>query len=182
MLTLAGRTIDSLDEFVSEVKTAHKKVNNLDALDFYGAMSRVLKECESYRELGTKEGASAAVAALSGVKNLHLVDIDMSLFRQREALFKDFNLTIDEQDSLKYKTADLSEVDFLLIDSLHNAEHTKKELNVHAAKVKKYILAHDTNSIPSIHQVMMEFVSKNSEWELVEYHQVGVGYTLLKRK
>ena len=73
-------------------------------------------------------------------------------------------------------------VDFLLIDSFHQSGHLRKELSIHASRVNKYILFHDTFTKKELQSVIDKFVKDNyTEWALVEYYQENVGYTLIKR-
>jgi len=69
----------------------------------------------------------------------------------------------------------------LLIDSIHKAYHMTKELDLHSGLAKKYIVAHDTNSVPELQACLERFCNNNSQWNIIERGIVNVGFTVLKR-
>jgi len=70
----------------------------------------------------------------------------------------------------------------LLIDSYHKAYHMQKELKVHANRVNKYIIAHDTR-LPTteLDDCLTEFCFNNPGWKVIERGESNVGYMVLKR-
>ena len=72
-------------------------------------------------------------------------------------------------------------VDMMLIDSLHKADHMKKELELHGVSVNKYIIAHDTFVNQSLHQCLENWCNDNRAWKVHERGTVNVGYTVLKK-
>jgi len=69
----------------------------------------------------------------------------------------------------------------MLIDSLHKADHMKKELELHGVSVNKYIIAHDTFVNQSLHQCLENWCNDNRAWKVHERGTVNVGYTVLKK-
>tara|TARA_B100001093_G_C26854097_1_gene1026580 strand:+ start:1833 stop:2387 length:555 start_codon:yes stop_codon:yes gene_type:complete len=176
-----GTKIKTTLEFIDNVKTLHEKAGDYESIKIYSAMADCLKECESYRELGTQQGASAAVAANCGIKSIELVDISFKNFRPWAYLFDDVELFLYERSSINFSKIELKNVDFLLIDSLHKPNYLKKELNLHHNSVNKYIAIHDTNQFKNMQYEVELFIKNNKEWVLKEYYTKGVGYSIIER-
>jgi hypothetical protein len=86
---------------------------------------------------------------------------------------------------------DMPICDFLFIDTKHDYEQLKKELELHSGKVKKYIAFHDTVSFkdqgetpgdPGIWKAIQEFLDKNIEWKMVEHATNNNGMTVIQKK
>jgi hypothetical protein len=96
------------------------------------------------------------------------------------------NVTLHIDDTRK---VEIAETDIMLVDSLHVYEQVKTELELHADKVKKYILFHDTTSFADkgefggrgIWPAVQEFIDSHPEWQLVERRTNNNGLTVLKR-
>jgi len=84
---------------------------------------------------------------------------------------------------------DIEETDFLFIDTLHVYEQLKKELEIHAKKVKKYICFHDTTSFGEVNEyggiglwkAIQEFLHENKNWQLLERRTNNNGFTIIER-
>lgn len=82
----------------------------------------------------------------------------------------------------------------LFIDTLHNYNQLKKELELHADKVQKYIILHDTETFKRIGEsysgtlelglwpAVLEFLEKNNTWFIKEQFKNNNGLTILERK
>jgi hypothetical protein len=96
------------------------------------------------------------------------------------------NVTLHIDDTRK---VDIAETDLMLVDSLHIYEQVQKELELHASKVHKYLLFHDTTLFADrgefggkgIWPAIQEFIDSHSEWQLVERRHNNNGLTILKR-
>jgi len=182
MIRLKETKFTDLEQFYSQIKHTHEEAHGKDYTAQHDVIKDKAAECETYRELGIMQGATAAAAALAGYKSLHLIDIDPKPFQPYEYLFKDYNYKITKKSSTEFKPEELEPVDFLLIDSLHIPSHLRNELKIHPQRVNKYILFHDTFTKKQLQNEIDFFVKKNyKEWELVKYYQKNVGYTLIKR-
>ena len=80
--------------------------------------------------------------------------------------------------------------DMLFIDTLHQYGQIKKELELHADKVSKYIAFHDTylfanigedKQSPGIWQAIQEFLDSHPEWTICEQVEYNNGLTVVKR-
>jgi hypothetical protein len=96
------------------------------------------------------------------------------------------NVTLHVDDTRK---VNIAETDLMLVDSLHIYEQVQKELELHAGKVRKYLLFHDTTLFADrgefggkgIWPAVQEFMDSHSEWQLVERRTNNNGLTILKR-
>lgn len=95
---------------------------------------------------------------------------------------------------------EIEETDFLFIDTLHRYDQLKKELEMHASKVRKFIAFHDTVSYgerdehdytgviqekyekSGLNAAINEFLENNTQWEVAEIFTNNNGLTILKRK
>jgi hypothetical protein len=96
------------------------------------------------------------------------------------------NVTLHIADT---RNVQIEETDLMLVDSLHVYEQVQKELELHAGKVKKYLLFHDTTLFSDrgefggkgIWPAIQEFINSHPEWQLIERRTNNNGLTILKR-
>jgi hypothetical protein len=184
MIQLKKTDFKNLQEFYDTIRLCHENAHGKDYTAQHDVIKDKAAECQTYRELGIMQGATAAAAALAGYEKLHLIDINIDPFEPYISLFDSIKstVTVEERSSITFKLNELEKVDFLLIDSLHKENHLRRELAIHAPRVNKYILFHDTFEKPELQEVIDKFIKNNiTSWELEEYYQKNVGYTLIKR-
>jgi hypothetical protein len=83
---------------------------------------------------------------------------------------------------------ELEETDLLFIDTLHRYNQLKKELQLHASKVKKYIILHDTETFgekgegkgEGLQKAIDEFLYQNENWRIKEIFTNNNGLTILE--
>lgn len=98
--------------------------------------------------------------------------------------------------------ADIEQTDMLLVDSYHSFNQATAELKLHANKVNKYILFHDTaeyayrwkseawypgvadfmNGPEGLYPAIENFLKDNPEWALFYETEINNGLTILKKK
>jgi len=146
-----------------------------------------LGKCKSYMELGVHQGGTASNILLQKPKKVVLVDKNLDLYREYlEPIAihycdqNDIDLKTKECESIDLYAMEV-ECDMLFIDSYHKPDYMIQELSTHAHNTKKYIIAHDTYSVKSLHECLENFAMKN-KWEVLEYNKKNVGYTVLGRK
>ena len=124
----------------------------------------------------------------------------------------DFNIQ-DVYDTAKYYNLDftfvlanvleieIEETDLLFLDTWHSYKQLKAELALHASKVKKYIIFHDTTEYADkdetsyeewgdewkgegigIWKAIEEFLESNPEWEMIERFTNCNGLTIIGKK
>ena len=161
----------------------------------HDAIRHYMKDCSSYKEIGTHQGGSAA-AVMTGdhkPKYMELIDINHEKYRWKlkslaEPYCKEhgIELVVKEADSTALNSLSHINVDMLMIDSLHKRYHMEKELSMHAGYVNKYIIAHDTtisqdNPLDALFLCLSDFCEQNPSWKVIERGTTNVGYTVLKR-
>ena len=153
--------------------------------DYLDAIERYSKEIESYREIGTFQGASTSRILLQKLSYVQTIDIDLTLYFKYRHHFDTFveqnniRYLYTQSDSLKCPLE--TEVDFTLIDGRHNPKQVMKELAKYSTYTKKYIMLHDTTLVPKLRKPIDNFV-KNSTWKIKEVHTANVGFTVLENQ
>ena len=165
---------DTLEEYYEQIVKQQKEAHGETYTAHHDAIRKYLNG-GIYRELGVHQGATSACACLAGAKSVTGVDITAKLILPFVPLFDPYDFSFIESSSHSPHT--VGECDVLLIDSKHTAGHLKQELKLHAPSARKHIIMHDTYSIKSLHKVATQLEG----WEIEEYFQENVGYTVLSR-
>lgn len=183
--------VTSLQQFYDEIIAGQAKAHGVDYHEQHGAIEKYLQPGDTYMELGTHQGSTAARAMLNNPKKVILVDISMEKYNkflkpiaEQYCSENNIELVVHECSSIDSKCVD--KTDILLIDSLHHRNHMQKELNLHGNNVSKYIIVHDTSIInnrndDSLYHCLIRFANANG-WEEVERGTNNVGYTVIGKK
>lgn len=137
--------------------------------------------CEHVTEMGVRGCVSLHAFLASKAKQVVAIDI--------------LNVATPIISKLKFICASTLEIeiektDFLFIDTYHTYEQLKKELNLHAKNVNKFIGFHDTfifgtngeDGGKGLLQAITEFLQENKEWQM-EYHtNNNNGLSIIARK
>jgi hypothetical protein len=83
---------------------------------------------------------------------------------------------------------EIDETDLLFIDTWHTYDQLKKELELHADKVKKYLIFHDTTTFGQVGEhhpiglwpAIEEFLISNNNWVIEKKLENNNGLTILK--
>ena len=147
------------------------------------------EECEHITEMGVRFVVST-YALLSGkplrMISYDIVNIDWSGLKS-QALENGTDYEFRNQD---VREVVIEETDLLFIDTLHIYPQLKKELELHAPKVRKYIILHDTETFGfrgemegevGLWPAVEEFLENNKQWQLKEKRTNNNGLTVLKR-
>ena len=195
MLTAELKHVKSVEEFYTEIRSQQEKYHGEDYCAMHDAIRARLHECDSYKELGTHQGGSAAAVMTSVHKPsyMELVDINHEKYRWKlkslaEPYCKEhgIELVVKEADSTAFTSMSNRDIDMLMIDSLHIRRHMEKELELHAPYIQKYIVAHDTTICQdrpkdALYRCLSDFCDNNARWKIVERGKTNVGYTVLKK-
>jgi len=183
--------VKSLQEFYDVIISGQAAEHGADYHEQHNAIKRYLQPEDTYMELGTHQGSTAARAMLNNPKKVILVDISMEKYNkflkpiaESYCFENNIELIVHECSSIDAKCT--HKTDILLIDSLHQRNHMQKELNLHGSNVSKYIIAHDTSIIngranESLYHCLMGFAKTNG-WEEIERGTDNVGYTVIRKK
>lgn len=179
--------VKTLKEFYKEIRRQQEAAHGNDYCEQHDAIQKYLKECDSYKELGTHQGGTAAAALLMKPKRVELVDLSMEKYRKyAKPIFEEYckknniELSIKEMDSTSQQAVS-NEYDMMLIDSWHIRKHLEKELALHSSKIRKYIIFHDTNAVKELQKCIEDFCLKNLEWSIIEQGKTNVGYTVIRK-
>lgn len=186
--------VTTLKEFYSEIRRQQEEAHGDDYCEQHDTLKKYLSlpECNTYKELGTHQGGTAACAMLCYPKSVELIDKDQTKYNKflkpiAEQFCKenDIELIVKEEDSASPRSLEKS-CDILLIDSYHKAFHMKQELDLHGPRTRKYIIAHDTyRSMGRVNQELNEcllYWAKIYSWKEIERSKNNVGYTVLGKK
>lgn len=107
-------------------------------------LRHLARNCDHVTEFGVKTGQST-LAFLCAQPD-YLVSVDLMLYPQIIDLMEHTGRTsfcFKREDS---RRVEIHDTDMLFIDSTHLGEHLQQELDQHAARVRKYLVFHDTVS------------------------------------
>lgn len=156
-------------------------------------LKKYADECEHITEMGVRWVVSTYALLMGKPKKLISYDINPINSEPIQQLVKD--VTDFEFRVANTLELEIEETDLLFIDTLHNYNQLKGELELHANKARKYIIFHDTTSFEWIGEsyngkvdeiglwpAIEEFLETNTNWELYERFENNNGLTILKRK
>ena len=147
------------------------------------------ERCEHVTEFGTRGGVSTTALAMGRPSVLKTYDVvhDPSIDRLR-------SLTAHEGVEFRTITADvlavdIEETDLLFIDTRHTAAQLDGELGRHAARVRRWIALHDTETFgergedggPGLLPALRRFLHRHPEWSVMHHSAVNNGFTVLTR-
>lgn len=182
---------ETIEEFYEVIRRDQEKHYKANYCAHHDAVQKLLEECDSYKELGVHQGASAAAALLSNPKKVELVDNRLGPFNGQKDLFETYcsenNIELIVKGMSSLDSDSVSDTQVLLIDSCHQPDHLTKELELHHESVSDYMVFHDTSMLKrlpndALYNVIEKFCNdSNGEWEIFERYTENVGYTVIKR-
>ena len=184
--------IEYLDKENTNLSTLYEICSKTpsDITPHFPAMYELAKECSHITEFGTRYGVSTVCWLYSKPKSFIAYDI------HPKGTVNKIGALSDDKTDFKFKVessveVEIEETDLLFIDSFHTYDHLKKELELHSAKVKKYIVMHDTESCglvgghntgaKGLKPAIEEFLALHKEWDQVAHYANSNGLTVLKR-
>ena len=172
---------DTLESFYEQIIEQQLAGHGKEYCNQHNAIREHVKG-KVYRELGTHQGATAACALLAGATSVTMVDISTKLinpnFHLFEAYAKEHGVPIELMESNSHSLDTVGDCDVLLIDSKHTPAHLKKELAIHADRVREHIILHDTFAKRGLSKVAYALEG----WKVMVDEKVNVGYMVLGRK
>ena len=173
-----------------------KIVENNDISEHLLTLKKYAERCSHITEFGVRWVCSTWAFIAAKPKKINSYDmffIDDEHIRN--VAFKnnvDFNFY--QKNVLEIENFENTEL--LFLDTLHNYNQVRQELNLYAKKVEKYIILHDVVSFAysdeapefnyenkkGLMPAVQDFLENNSEWEIEEFFQNNNGLCVLKRK
>lgn len=146
--------------------------------------------CEHITEMGVRDLNSTWAFLYAKPKKLVSIDWDVPPFEVcRRSLDEAQRLAKEIGIEHQFISADstqivLEETDLLFIDTWHNYEQLLLELSLHSSKVRKHIIAHDTNEqvFPGMFCAIEDFINSNPHWQVSERIDDFPGLTVLARR
>lgn len=162
-----------------------------DINEHFPTLRKYASECDHIIEFGTREVVSTY--ALMAGKPSKLLTYD---------LYPHYNIwlaaSIAEENNIKFNfmerdttKIEIEPTDLLFIDTLHTTQQLATELKLHAGKVRKYIIFHDTETFGEVDEIsgapgglklaIQNFLNENNEWKIKEHHTNNNGLTVLEK-
>jgi len=153
-------------------------------------LKRYAEECDHVTEMGVRYIVSTYALLMGEPKKMISYDIILCDWIPVKDMVKDvtdFEFIIGDTTQIE-----IEETDLLFIDTLHNFTQLSTELSLHASKVKKYLIFHDTTSFEvhgesydgspqkGIWKAITNFLENNPNWVLHERFTNNNGLTILK--
>ena len=167
----------------------------------------ISQECAHITEMGVRGAVSTYAMLLANPKKMISYDISYNNYEVDRVIQLsneyDINYKFILADVLKTK---IEQTDLLFIDTLHTYNQLFTELNLHAQKVSKYIILHDTESFGQKDEEIYEHASDNikklqvskqglvpavtdflssergQSWKIFKTYKNNNGLTILSRK
>lgn len=176
-----------IDEYYSKFCKLKSDINeHMPTLYYYAS------HCKHITEMGVRNVVSTWAFLKSKPKRIICYDIkrsnniDIAITSAKE---NGIELEFYEKDVL---TVEIEETDLLFIDTLHQYKQLSQELNMHASRVKKYIIIHDTTKFahtdeftgapnglwPAIKEFLKYY---NTEWRILHRYTNNNGLTIMER-
>jgi predicted O-methyltransferase YrrM len=175
-------TVENLLEFSYNFSCFNKS----DINEHIPVLSEYANECEHITEFGTRTGVSTWAWLASKAKTIRCFDIDKEVEKHLQIhllalkeLDKDFTFTCVSTIADKLE---IEETDLLFIDTDHTYDQCSKELKMHAHKVRKYLIFHDTATCSGVIKAVNEFLNNNNNWKIRKVLTNNNGLTVLERK
>ena len=157
-------------------------------------LMKYASECEHITEMGVRNIVSTFALLMGEPKRMISYDINWAngieaVIQWANADGIDFDFRLADTNNLT-----IAETDLLFIDTLHNYNQLKKELELHSDKARKYIIFHDTTSFEYIGEsyegkvdekgiwAAIEELIEEGKWEILERYTNNNGLTILKQK
>lgn len=172
--------------FEFEYQKACNEVSDIN--EHLPVLSKLTEECEHITELGVGPARSTRAFLRHDIElhsyELHPGNGIEDFFQQAKDSGR--RVTLHVADT---RQVTIDQTDLLLVDSLHVYEQVKTELELHASRVKKYLVFHDTTTYAEngefggrgIWPAIQEFMDSHTEWQLLERRTNNNGLTVLKR-
>lgn len=162
---------------------------------------RYAEQCEHVTEMGVSAGKSSWAIVAARPKRHRLYDINAACenpVRKQLALEAGIDYLFHAADTGNPATV-IEPTDLLFIDTWHTYDQLKREFELHASKVRKFIILHDTtifgdtpepgyyngvmvplaNPDKGLWPAVLEFLAANKEWQVLERFHNNSGLTVL---
>ena len=162
----------------------------IDLNEHMPTLRRYAEECKHVTEFGTRFVVSTY--AFMAAKPDKLVTYDLyphpNIWKADQLAKENYvEFAFMERDTTK---VEIEPTDLLFVDTAHTYKQVSTELALHAAKVRKYIIFHDTvsygyhdedGSPGGVMPAVTEFLAANSQWAVKEQYENCNGLMIIER-
>lgn len=176
--------MNTLEELYTEASEAKSDIN-----EHVPKLRELSSQCCHVTEFGMRYGVSTTAILAGQPKRFITYDIAMNygIVSNLKAVSGGCDLSFVEADVLKIPP--IESTDMLFIDTIHNAKQLLSELELHADRVKKWIVLHDThiyglrgeNGGEGLDVGLREWMGRNSCWKTEYRVEFNNGLTVLSR-
>jgi cephalosporin hydroxylase len=189
MIDVRGLSASTLEELLDKFIQEYDKANG--SPEWY---TEILKKYTSglntVTEFGTWNGVSTICFAIANVKKIISCDINFERVDRKliTKLCNDRGIEIEFVAQNSVSGTKEFPADFVFLDTLHNYEHVKKEIERRGESAQKYLAVHDTNYPPPrknptklVRDAVYEFLDGHKDFELELEDRTETGIMILKR-
>lgn len=170
---------------------------SIDIFEHLPTIKKYAEKCTHITEMGVRSVVSTwsfLAGLLDNTNYNRMVSYDIEfhpnlveLIENASCLYPAIRYDFILKDVLK---TEIEETDLLFLDTWHVYEQVRDELKLHASKVRKYIMFHDTTSYEfkgeghgrtGIWPAIQEFLDSHSEWKIKERYTNNNGLTIIER-
>lgn len=186
----------------------HKKFQNMKSLksdinEHLDTLKKFAEECETIIEMGVRGIVSTWAFLAAKPKKITCYDISNLSLSEPEQLAKKNNIALNFIQA-NVLDVEIEHSELLFLDTIHRYHQLLNELNLHAKKIKKYIIMHDTVTyafvdepiyLPNfkspdienkkgLSQAICDFLKteEGQNWFIFKTYDNNNGLTVLKRK
>lgn len=157
------------------------------------------EKCDTITEMGVRHALSTYAFLAANPKKYIGYDLAKTVAHKAMQLGHEAGISC-EFHVADVLTVEIEETDLLFLDTFHTKTQLERELKLHADKVRKYILFHDTTTNEWIGQDQMagrsndlncgkgiwyaiqEFLDTHTEWYICFRTTINNGLTVIERK
>jgi hypothetical protein len=158
-----------------------------DIYEHLPTLKKYADDCDHITEMGVRSIVSTYALLMGKPSKMISYDINNCNWHPVRDMVKDvtdFSFIIaDTRECI------IEDTDLLFIDTLHNYEQLKIELDRHSSKVRKYMIFHDTTTFGTkgetseigLWPALEEFLELNKQWAILERYHNNNGLTILHK-
>lgn len=154
-------------------------------------------KCKHITEMGINQVNSTWAFLRARPEKLISIDIDLHTKPTKKLpelcginIWLNSAIKLAERERIQFQVVEgdttkivIENTDLLFIDTLHTKKQLETELTLHAGKVRKYIILHDTKLFGhELIPALTEFLKKNKQFRISKVISTGCGLTILKRR
>jgi hypothetical protein len=193
---------DRIPSIELQYKFLNKVYNRSDIFEHLPILAFLSSKCDSVTEFGVRTIVSTWAFLYGCPKKMVSVDL-VNPMKHNQNIQEVYDLAKANNIDYKFIEAstldcDIEETDLLFLDTYHEYNQVKGELERHASKVKKYLVFHDTElfgtygqdfeddalntNLKGINPAIDEFLEQNPQWTKKFVYPFSSGLTILEKQ